>query len=379
MPLKNGRQISDLQTILVGSVIPPGTIQSFGGQSVPTGWLLCDGSTVSRSTYSALFDAIGTVHGQGNGSTTFHLPDLRGRFLRGADSMGTGAAGRDPDNVDRTAANSGGATGRNVIFSEGFESGNFTANGWTVLNGTQTNKFIVGTATKNSGTYSAYISNNNSSNAYTAGAASVVWFYKDITLGSDTYELSFNYKQDGENGWDRGRVIIDPTLAANIQPGTVFTATPSGGSNTILTDQTNTWVSRTISLSSYKNQTIRVIFGWKNDASLGTNPPIAIDDISIYGSLSTGSVQDSVNKSHTHLQNTHGHAARYDAQLNADSDATGGIMVNSDNDSNYSAHTGSPSATLGDQIGGTIAINQLDGNLFESRPQNLACSYIIKV
>lgn len=114
MPLKNGKTTASLQTTLVGSVIPPGTIAPFGGGTVPAGWLLCDGSLVSRSTYSALFSAVGTVHGQGDGSSTFHLPDYRGRFLRGADNMGTGAAGRDPDAGTRTAANTGGTTGAGV-------------------------------------------------------------------------------------------------------------------------------------------------------------------------------------------------------------------------------------------------------------------------
>jgi microcystin-dependent protein len=114
MPLKNGRTTASLQTVLVGSVIPAGTIAPFGGGTVPTGWLLCDGSTVSRTTYPNLFAAVGTLHGQGDGSTTFHLPDYRGRFLRGADNMGTGAAGRDADAGTRTAPNTGGATGSGV-------------------------------------------------------------------------------------------------------------------------------------------------------------------------------------------------------------------------------------------------------------------------
>lgn len=114
MPLKNGRTTAVIQQTLVGSVIPPGTIQSYGGGTVPQGWLLCDGSTASRSIYSALFAAIGTAHGQGDNSTTFHLPDLRGRFLRGADNMGTGAAGRDPDAETRIASNTGGNTGNAV-------------------------------------------------------------------------------------------------------------------------------------------------------------------------------------------------------------------------------------------------------------------------
>lgn len=114
MPLKNGRTTAALQAIVVGNTIPAGVIQAFGGGTVPTGWLLCDGSVVSRTTYAGLFSAVGVANGNGDGSTTFHLPDIRGRFLRGADDMGTGAAGRDPDAAGRTAANAGGNTGNTV-------------------------------------------------------------------------------------------------------------------------------------------------------------------------------------------------------------------------------------------------------------------------
>lgn len=57
--------------------VPAGGIQAFGGASAPTGYLLCDGSAVSRTTYADLFTAIATVWGVGDGSTTFNLPDLR--------------------------------------------------------------------------------------------------------------------------------------------------------------------------------------------------------------------------------------------------------------------------------------------------------------
>lgn len=70
-----------------GIIIPVGSATLFFGASAPTGWLFCDGSAVSRTTYSALFTAIGTTYGVGNGSTTFNLPDLRGRLPMGA---GTG-------------------------------------------------------------------------------------------------------------------------------------------------------------------------------------------------------------------------------------------------------------------------------------------------
>jgi hypothetical protein len=57
----------------------PGMVAAYAGSSAPSGWLLCDGTAVSRTTYSALFAAIGTSYGAGDGSTTFNLPDLRGR------------------------------------------------------------------------------------------------------------------------------------------------------------------------------------------------------------------------------------------------------------------------------------------------------------
>lgn len=66
-----------------------GTIKMFAGSVAPDGWLLCNGQAVSRTTYSKLFNVIGTTYGEGDGSTTFNLPDLRGRVPLGA---GTGDA-----------------------------------------------------------------------------------------------------------------------------------------------------------------------------------------------------------------------------------------------------------------------------------------------
>lgn len=80
---------------LVGTgLIPAGAVTAYAGNgSVPSGWLLCDGRAVSRTTYSKLFSAIGTIYGAGNGSTTFNIPDFRGKFLRGYLSGTTSAIG----------------------------------------------------------------------------------------------------------------------------------------------------------------------------------------------------------------------------------------------------------------------------------------------
>ena len=68
--------------------LPVGSIQAFAGANAPAGWLLCDGSAVTRGNYPDLYNTIGNTYGSGDGSTTFNLPDLRGRVPMGA---GTGA------------------------------------------------------------------------------------------------------------------------------------------------------------------------------------------------------------------------------------------------------------------------------------------------
>lgn len=71
---------------LAAGAAPAGTVIMHAANSAPTGYLACDGSAVSRTTYSALFTAIGTTFGAGNGTTTFNLPDMRGEFPRGWDN-----------------------------------------------------------------------------------------------------------------------------------------------------------------------------------------------------------------------------------------------------------------------------------------------------
>ena len=74
--------------------VPPGVVLPFAGTTPPAGFLLCYGQAVSRASYADLFAAIGTSWGAGDGSTTFNLPDLRGRAAFGKDDMGGAAASR---------------------------------------------------------------------------------------------------------------------------------------------------------------------------------------------------------------------------------------------------------------------------------------------
>lgn len=75
----------------VAASVPTGSIVAYGGSAAPTGYLLCDGSPVSRVTYATLFGILGTAYGPGNGATTFNLPNLQQRFPLGKATSGTGA------------------------------------------------------------------------------------------------------------------------------------------------------------------------------------------------------------------------------------------------------------------------------------------------
>jgi hypothetical protein len=72
--------------------IPTGVILTFGGSTVPEGFLLCNGAAISRTTYAKLFAAIGTLYGAGDGATTFNLPDMRDKFAEGSGTYTVGTA-----------------------------------------------------------------------------------------------------------------------------------------------------------------------------------------------------------------------------------------------------------------------------------------------
>ena len=94
MALKNGNSSVAVESILQGSVHPSGSLVAFAGVNSPDGWILCHGQAISRSEFANLFLALSTTYGVGDGSTTFNLPDLRGRVPAGKDNMGGSAANR---------------------------------------------------------------------------------------------------------------------------------------------------------------------------------------------------------------------------------------------------------------------------------------------
>lgn len=81
--LRLARRVADMETAVQRRA---GEITAWAGSSAPDGWLICDGSAVRRTQFAALFAVIGTTYGSGDGSTTFNLPNLKGRVAVGRNS-----------------------------------------------------------------------------------------------------------------------------------------------------------------------------------------------------------------------------------------------------------------------------------------------------
>jgi microcystin-dependent protein len=131
-----------------GRAVPAGTIIDWGGTGAPTGYLACDGSNVSRTTYAALFAAIGETWGAGDGSTTFGLPDLRRRVTVGVGGSGTGTLGN-------AVGNTGGAETVNLQHTHA-QQGTFT----TTASGVSDSATLGATGFIGSHTHDVTISGN---------------------------------------------------------------------------------------------------------------------------------------------------------------------------------------------------------------------------
>lgn len=87
----NSKKIANTEFIqaLASILVPIGCVQAYAGNTLPNGWLLCDGSAVSRTDYAELYSVIGDTYGSGDGSTTFNLPNLVDKFVEGSATAGT--------------------------------------------------------------------------------------------------------------------------------------------------------------------------------------------------------------------------------------------------------------------------------------------------
>ncbi|HCI58632.1 MAG TPA: hypothetical protein DFH96_07595, partial [Bacteroidetes bacterium] len=162
---------------------------------------------------------------------------------------------------------------------------NFASNTFTFVNGTQTNKWAYGSAAGNVAN-AIYVSNDGgTTNAYTITSLSVVHAYRDIIIpsGATLAQFSFQWKANGESSYDYLRVWLVPT---SFTP-TAGTQTTAGsgriqvGANFNQQTTWQTYQNSALNVSTFAGQTMRLVFEWRNDGSGGSQPPAAVDNISL--------------------------------------------------------------------------------------------------
>ena len=181
---------------------------------------------------------------------------------------------------------------QNVFFSDDFEGSSCE---WNLINGTQTNQWAWGTAINNGGTHALYISNDGGgSNAYTNSLYSIVYATRHIAFGTGEYTIAYDWKANGESNYDYLRAWLAPEnteLTAGQLPNgqgangisSYINTTPEGwvpldgGGKLNLSD---VWQSQS-STVNVEAGNYMLVFMWANDGSVGTNPPAAIDNVSI--------------------------------------------------------------------------------------------------
>lgn len=172
-------------------------------------------------------------------------------------------------------------------YTENAESG---MTGWTFVNGTQANKWFVGSATNNGGSNAVYISNDNGvSNTYNNSSSSIVHIYRDINMTTAAeITLKFDWKALAESCCDdvsAWAVPLSYTPTAGVEITTTGSA-PTG--RVLLTPYLNnqsSFVNATYTIpAAYSGQAFRLVFQWYNDSSAGSNPPAALDNIQITAS-----------------------------------------------------------------------------------------------
>ena len=173
---------------------PAGAIEAYAGSTAPTGWLLAYGQAVSRTTYADLFTVLSTTYGIGDGSTTFNLPDMRGRVGAGKDDMGGTAASRLTSTV-LTASNTLGATG-----------------------GTQTHTMTSAEMPSHTHTQDAHSHDVQRSNqaATSLGSDASALYTPQANTGSPTYFTTQNATATNQNtGGGGAHLNTQPTIVLN--------------------------------------------------------------------------------------------------------------------------------------------------------------------
>lgn len=133
------------------NTVPVGSIMCFAGATAPEGWLLCDGQAINRINYKKLFSTIGTTYGNGNGSTTFNLPNLCDRFPMGKGTNSLGSVGGS-NSVTLTSSQLPSHSHTATVSDNGSHSHNGTTN----ITGNHTHTYVDAYFAENYGGASVY-------------------------------------------------------------------------------------------------------------------------------------------------------------------------------------------------------------------------------
>ena len=171
-------------------------------------------------------------------------------------------------------------------YSTGFEASDDTD--WQFITG-NANPWTIGSATANGGTQSLYISNDGgTSNAYTVSTATINFAARNFDLAEGEYALSFDWKAAGESNYDFIRVFVchdSVTPDASLIPSSsITTATPAGWQDVVggkLNLQGANWQNANGTFNIAEAGLYKVVFMWRNDGSGGTQPPAAIDNVTL--------------------------------------------------------------------------------------------------
>lgn len=208
----------------VPTLIPSGVISAYGGTSAPTGYLACDGSAVSRSTYASLFTAISTGYGTGDGSTTFNVPDLRSRSVIGS---GTGTkiftiTGNSSNTLTVTTP-----TGPTNSVNNEIQNGTaIVFNASTAGNLVNSTTYYMVRVAYNQFKLSTTLANAVGTGNGTSGTSTI------ITLSgteAGTFTLTYSARTVGDTGGEEQHNLVIGELASHTHTINAFT---SGGGNT---------------------------------------------------------------------------------------------------------------------------------------------------
>ena len=272
---------SSLSPNLAGRSQSTGNMNNIATSTTPTGWIAIDGGSAlgAQSDWQTKSQTVSVSE-----AGTYYLV-----FFWRSDGSNQGGSYNPPAAVDNVSVRYL-QPAASIPYTCNFE--NTTENGrWTLANGAQTNYWMIGTSTYSSSSRSLYVTNDGSSNAYTiASAASSVYAYRNLNFASTgTYKVSFKWKGVGESTCDYLRVFLVPTSVETLTPGntnsiSANSAAPSGWIAVDGGDRFNLqseWQSETRSITVSTAGEYNLVFYWRNDNSLGTMPPVAVDDISV--------------------------------------------------------------------------------------------------